>query len=182
MPGGCSGRGSSPLARGTQVRWSSKSGAVGLIPARAGNTLGNSVVFNARRAHPRSRGEHLERRLNNPQGMGSSPLARGTRQEVGILESWKGLIPARAGNTQEHQTHPRRVGAHPRSRGEHSVLLTRANKALGSSPLARGTRRPKMHHHRISGLIPARAGNTLVNVRVMSCGRAHPRSRGEHTC
>ena len=50
---------------------------------------------------------------------GSSPLARGTH---GVVEWWNtsfGLIPARAGNTLENRPTPTRVGAHPRSRGEH---------------------------------------------------------------
>ena len=51
----------------------------------------------------------------------------------------------------------------------------------GSSPLARGT--PAQFHGATAryGLIPARAGNTLLLVSVQFACWAHPRSRGEHT-
>ena len=50
--------GSSPLARGTLPSARRDAAAIGLIPARAGNThLKRALVCN-RRAHPRSRGEH----------------------------------------------------------------------------------------------------------------------------
>ena len=50
--------GSSPLARGTRVVSYPLFGAVGLIPARAGNTSGWRGTFSMTWAHPRSRGEH----------------------------------------------------------------------------------------------------------------------------
>ena len=53
-------RGSSPLARGTLYRQDIKSGHAGLIPARAGNTFKISGGRSSSRAHPRSRGEHLQ--------------------------------------------------------------------------------------------------------------------------
>ena len=55
--------GSSPLARGTHgaVRLGKRTG--GLIPARAGNTLGLNLHPWQKWAHPRSRGEHWRRFL-----------------------------------------------------------------------------------------------------------------------
>ena len=113
--------GSSPLARGTRRLQSMRDGGSGLIPARAGNTRFPMRRCRFRRAHPRSRGEHVARLFFRLRLMGSSPLARGTL--VTYLSDFRfmGLIPARAGNT----THPcsrypiRR--AHPRSRGEHAA-------------------------------------------------------------
>ena len=52
--------------------------------------------------------------------------------------------------------------------------------AVGSSPLARGTRRTLRPQPQLPRLIPARAGTTIWAVNVPSCSRAHPRSRGEH--
>ena len=51
----------------------------------------------------------------------------------------------------------------------------------GSSPLARGTQRPKQPRGRSQGLIPARAGNTPFGLGCKVSGGAHPRSRGEHS-
>ena len=71
-----------------------------------------------------------------------------------------GLIPARAGNTFSGLFDVEAFGAHPRSRGEHcnGVHLNLAKQ--GSSPLARGTRFQGCSTLKLSGLIPARAGNT----------------------
>ena len=50
----------------------------------------------------------------------------------------------------------------------------------GSSPLARGTLRPRRQPGVLLGLIPARAGNTRRVLAQKKPPRAHPRSRGEH--
>ena len=70
--------------------------------------------------------------------------------------------------------------AHPRSRGEHTIVEIAAQIISGSSPLARGTR--SAHEGRVDhrGLIPARAGNTTMKTSQAGWKRAHPRSRGEH--
>ena len=90
------------------------------------------------------------------------------------------LIPSPEVNTV---TAPRRMTysrAHPRSRGEHAPLFHRPFCIVGSSPLARGTRRER-HRDRVpGGLIPARAGNTRPSSQARFQTRAHPRSRGEH--
>ena len=70
--------GSSPLARGTQAVHPGRVDAPGLIPARAGNTSRGLKSRPRRRAHPRSRGEHLRQQLHRTPAPGSSPLARGT--------------------------------------------------------------------------------------------------------
>ena len=152
----------------------------GLIPARAGNTGGLPRCPGVGRAHPRSRGEHRGNPSINFSRVGSSPLARGTR--FGIPEpDWKtGLIPARAGNTATEKATGHFAGAHPRSRGEHTLLHCSPVSGLGSSPLARGTL-PSNHVENVhSGLIPARAGNTRRTHPGGDRGGAHPRSRGEH--
>ena len=80
----------------------------------------------------------------------------------------------------EHVSENGSTGAHPRSRGEHSISLIFSSIALGSSPLARGTR-VNVHIPGLrNGLIPARAGNTHPTESTRSRPRAHPRSRGEH--
>ena len=71
--------GSSPLARGTQQQSGTRAAADRLIPARAGNTMGNRAKGHSRAAHPRSRGEHVLCLADEPGGGGSSPLARGTQ-------------------------------------------------------------------------------------------------------
>ena len=112
--------------------------------------------------------------------MGSSPLARGTLGTVASAAATTGLIPARAGNTLSRVVWILAIGAHPRSRGEHSVVCKSPWTSKGSSPLARGTLAARSSVLSRVGLIPARAGNTAFLRRVRARLRAHPRSRGEH--
>ena len=154
----------------------------GLIPARAGNTTGASRGSLGKRAHPRSRGEHRGSERLVARLLGSSPLARGTRAGRDVMIYSRGLIPARAGNTGITKAIGDGVGAHPRSRGEHQEPTPSKCSSTGSSPLARGTLLGSRSRSLCRGLIPARAGNTFQRCpRAPGC-RAHPRSRGEHTC
>ena len=113
--------GSSPLARGTLPFIEQAGTPVGLIPARAGNTLHRAKKTNTPGAHPRSRGEHSQDSGHNNRRLGSSPLARGTPIYKILKPTDFGLIPARAGNTGCALGRPRLGGAHPRSRGEHCM-------------------------------------------------------------
>ena len=72
---------------------------VGLIPARAGNTVSTARRKACVRAHPRSRGEHSTALTVSLESQGSSPLARGTQAQALQPSIPAGLIPARAGNT-----------------------------------------------------------------------------------
>ena len=174
--------GSSPLARGTPRARRRKTGGTGLIPARAGNTIDLPPGEYTARAHPRSRGEHGGWLAVVSLGWGSSPLARGThfRRDCRLLRL--GLIPARAGNTWRSLALRLLQGAHPRSRGEHAHRRAPLHVVSGSSPLARGTPMRLRRLRAWMGLIPARAGNTVIKEAGIDVNRAHPRSRGEHTC
>ena len=174
-------RGSSPLARGTLLPTKSCADPNGLIPARAGNTAFLAFYVVQLGAHPRSRGEHSYRYIMTFNIEGSSPLARGTPQRAHLPRHAPGLIPARAGNTDGVTFSTVGRGAHPRSRGEHLGCKVSDLMSLGSSPLARGTRKTAIHELANFGLIPARAGNTHGVWSGYALSGAHPRSRGEHT-
>ena len=90
------------------------------------------------------------------------------------------LIPARAGNTAFTRFRKRVSTAHPRSRGEHSSLMSLNGQGRGSSPLARGTHAVIFDVEGNRRLIPARAGNTPPSSLLPFPLAAHPRSRGEH--
>ena len=110
--------GSSPLTRGKPSRGASLRGRTGLIPAHAGKTAVMTCCRDARRAHPRSRGENRSSSLDSRSEAGSSPLTRG-KHTSGRADPWRrGLIPAHAGKTQNTVAIPRANRAHPRSRGE----------------------------------------------------------------
>ena len=118
-----------------------------------------SFVRPRRRAHPRSRGDHILSPAPVSRFPGSSPLARGPRLSRRRTAILRGLIPARAGTTN-------------------SVFhLWRVD---GSSPLARGPLQRKETLIMAHGLIPARAGTTVSDSPRKRHVRAHPRSRGDH--
>ena len=172
--------GSSPLARGTLRDSHAETNALRLIPARAGNTDYQESRTPASPAHPRSRGEHRSVLCSVPAGVGSSPLARGTQQALAYYRAVARLIPARAGNTSSRRHLAGLSPAHPRSRGEHVTVAGCSWGYTGSSPLARGTRTLPFEKRLSARLIPARAGNTELNLVTLSPAAAHPRSRGEH--
>ena len=71
--------------------------------------------------------------------------------------------------------------AHPRSRGENSLMMLSNSSHMGSSPLTRGKRLPGHGQWLPPGLIPAHAGKTASRDAHSSEPTAHPRSRGENT-
>ena len=122
-------KGSSPLTRGALSRLSGITKQRGLIPAHAGSTLFLLLRLFWSRAHPRSRGEHVNEVESLLNLGGSSPLTRGAPRWPGQVEGNQGLIPAHAGSTHTH-------GAASRA------------ATVGSSPLTRGAQRSGRWHRR----------------------------------
>ena len=114
-------------------------------------------------------------------GLGSSPLARGALLGAPPGDAAGGLIPARAGSTRGRFGRYAVDWAHPRSRGAHVGPGTNSEPGNGSSPLARGAPVPTGARRGHPGLIPARAGSTLIAHPHREPRRTHPRSRGEHS-
>ena len=108
---------------------------------------------------------------------GSSPLARGLPlgHGCGGVSSW--IIPARAGFTPRSSGGCSSAADHPRSRGVYGNPAAKVVGDRGSSPLARGLRRPGEHAARPWGIIPARAGFTRRRRRSAPWAWDHPRSR-----
>ena len=152
----------------------------GLIPAHAGKTATVQSRACQLEAHPRSRGENAPFAPKISLAWGSSPLTRGKlRVNVGS-GGHGGLIPAHAGKTGGCNGIDGYTGAHPRSRGENQLTLSRAHLAAahprsrgenwaitrpasidgGSSPLTRGKLAARDRRQVHSGLIPAHAGKT----------------------
>ena len=108
--------------------------------------------------HPRSRGVYPVSCTSAVMFRGSSPLARGLRRAARQRPRMAGIIPARAGFTDELCSH----GSH----------------GSGSSPLARGLQRQAQAGAHPDRIIPARAGFTAqTDVALEELGD-HPRSRG----
>ena len=170
--------GSSPLARGLPPSNFPSVGGGGIIPARAGFTSPRGRGSRGGADHPRSRGVYFGKVDYITFNDGSSPLARGLPIRPGQTDHAVGIIPARAGFTNDPLSRLVRSSDHPRSRGVYKTRVSPHKKFSGSSPLARGLR-PRRIAVRLEGrIIPARAGFT----RPPDCLRCrlpdHPRSRG----
>ena len=156
--------GSSPLTRGKRHEPREGRAGRGLIPAHAGKTRSRLGAVTSSRAHPRSRGENFPARTSTYLPAGSSPLTRGKRQSVACNTGTSGLIPAHAGKTRHTALLKRLTRAHPRSRGENIDREVRKMITSGSSPLTRGKLGPGGPSCRGSGLIPAHAGKTSLQL------------------
>ena len=152
--------GSSPRVRGTRLSQPQKWIRIGFIPARAGNTWRQILVF--------------------PLSSGSSPRVRGTLVVPEIHFQLQRFIPARAGNTPAGPFCSPGAPVHPRACGEHISVTNTATLCVGSSPRVRGTPCCIVSSKLAIRFIPARAGNTRQRC-VPAKGRpVHPRACGEH--
>ena len=131
--------GSSPRMRGTLDVERRGQRLHGIIPAHAGNTVGVLRAFMAPRDHPRACGEHSTTRSFTHYFEGSSPRMRGTLFDEGVVDSYRGIIPAHAGNTVSAWPVPGSIRDHPRACGEHVEVYESVFAVRGSSPRMRGT-------------------------------------------
>ena len=97
------GRGSSPRMRGSHGFCDADVRVMGIIPAHAGLTMTLLCTAIRSRDHPRACGAHLACRRTKTRRVGSSPRMRGSRR-LSCWPAWlRGIIPAHAGLTQNHE-------------------------------------------------------------------------------
>ena len=152
--------GSSPLARGLRCGDGGKAKVSGIIPARAGFTLGSFRLVVRAPDHPRSRGVYEDGVCSASHSEGSSPLARGLLSPSPVCERRHRIIPARAGFTSPAVHYFWDEMDHPRSRGVYLYLTAFYAYVDGSSPLARGLLGGGRASLPWGRIIPARAGFT----------------------
>ncbi len=117
----------------------------------------------------------------NTRKNGLSPLARGARHSQADPATALRFIPAGAGNTPASSVYSARSPVYPRWRGEHVITECSSPRALGLSPLARGTLEPVFLSARNFRFIPAGAGNTVRIGFENLYAPVYPRWRGEHS-
>ena len=173
--------GSSPRVRGSRIYSRHQADGDGIIPADAGLTHADPTKWAAYRDHPRGCGAHLCLQRSGLPQQGASPRMRGSpvRRARGRLKI--GVIPADAGLTEDHEFlrwrawgHPRRCGAHPKSKKE-------KESDPGSSPRMRASLSRGITCMPRSGVIPAGAGLTLTTACLLDQWRDHPRGCGAHS-
>ena len=124
------------------------------------------------RAHPRAGGENNLPLIRGLKDDGSSPRGRGKLQED-VFQGREGrLIPARAGKTQSRPADTRMSLAHPRAGGENLRRFFLCGSSIGSSPRGRGKLDRAAPSGSCAGLIPARAGKTLSDLRFYRADRS----------
>ena len=172
--------GSSPHTRGAPAMRRGCRCRGRIIPAYAGSTTGRPGGSPQFRDHPRIRGEHVCDGAPKGGPGGSSPHTRGALVVPGLAPFGGGIIPAYAGSTSGWIVGRRGVWDHPRIRGEHPRSKSPGGFFHGSSPHTRGALRLHRRHQTRRGIIPAYAGSTWRQGRLLRRGRHHPRIRGEH--
>ena len=106
---------------------------------------------------------------------------RGTPDFVIVKATQGGIIPAYAGNTFCKRIRCFGTRDHPRVCGEHCQTVIQTRQSVGSSPRMRGTPGLNRPTKRSCGIIPAYAGNTIINSPYNQERRDHPRVCGEHS-
>ena len=154
------GRGLSPLARGTQLPDGVFVAFARFIPAGAGNSGPMRGTLSIMSVYPRWRGELAGILPTDPAPPGLSPLARGTPFTYRVTSISARFIPAGAGNSSSMRISSARATVYPRWRGELRGNRRCADRDVGLSPLARGTRRPRRYDIPDMRFIPAGAGNS----------------------
>ena len=172
--------GSSPHTRGAPAGYPLAASDARIIPAYAGSTEYPRAALLRKTDHPRIRGEHPYRRRRQRLSQGSSPHTRGAHLKEGQNSGTPRIIPAYAGSTMRSLPRTSRETDHPRIRGEHVTMPVHVHLADGSSPHTRGA--PTIWKDSINetGIIPAYAGSTSLDVQAGLTWRDHPRIRGEH--
>ena len=172
--------GLSPLARGTLFYMNRTVAQARFIPAGAGNTHNDTAPVSTGAVYPRWRGEHVFQEYYQDNGVGLSPLARGTLISPSSICWQIRFIPAGAGNTGDDQCGQCHGSVYPRWRGEHHSPGLRQAQPVGLSPLARGTRCGSGCRRCRYRFIPAGAGNTPGSIPTRRRPAVYPRWRGEH--
>jgi hypothetical protein len=130
--------GTSPHARGPHRRALVRELKLRLIPAYAGNTRQKSEFGRPATAHPRACGDHMANTNVIPQGLGSSPRARGPRGLYLVESPSNRLIPAWGGDHDALSASEAKSAGPSRVCGDHDRLALQLYHDDGSSPRVRG--------------------------------------------
>ena len=171
--------GSSPRVRGAGGRRLCPRPLPGIIPARAGSRGCVSRLRTDNRNHPRACGEQVVMQKHDHGEEGSSPRVRGAVIRFNSLAQQLGIIPARAGSSSMCSGPTARPRDHPRACGEQLCNTSLMARSAGSSPRVRGADIRDEQKVIAYGIIPARAGSSMVCARLVRLARDHPRACGE---
>ena len=170
--------GSSPRMRGKLSAGKLQFAANRIIPAHAGQTIGDFIHFVYESDHPRACGANSIWGRGPPVTCGSSPRMRGKLERVGLLVPLHRIIPAHAGQTAPARYDTALRPDHPRACGANDHDNDVAALDGGSSPRMRGKPVSLAVSSMPMRIIPAHAGQTRVPYTGEVATPDHPRACG----
>ena len=150
--------GLSPRVRGNHERSYGPFACRRSIPARAGEPGRAARRTSGHEVYPRACGGTGKQRVILLPPAGLSPRVRGNRPRSAANLCWRGSIPARAGEPRIRPGCRRVAEVYPRACGGTCSVLIASDPNAGLSPRVRGNRYGDIRDSRLSGSIPARAG------------------------
>ena len=171
-------RGLSPRARGNLRRSIHQAGILGTIPACAGEPRSFQPSHGKFGDYPRVRGGTEVRSVTRYADTGLSPRARGNLGAAGASVSYRGTIPACAGEPSNKQRASYQRRDYPRVRRGTDECRTWIHSRPGLSPRARGNLGGPFQNALIDGTIPACAGEPPRRAGAALDPWDYPRVRG----
>ena len=170
--------GLSPRVRGNLPVEGRVVGAVGSIPARAGEPLSDNPMRRDMAVYPRACGGTSSKMTRLAEMDGLSPRVRGNRWQAHQERTSIGSIPARAGEPGQRAPSPPPDRVYPRACGGTPRKDAWVSAVKGLSPRVRGNRHRHGQQHIVAGSIPARAGEPRSLPIVSIISTVYPRACG----
>ena len=149
---------SSPPARGSSTRSTSRCLLIAVVPASAGIVPDRSGRRLRERRRPRQRGDRPSTSWGSGIEQQSSPPARGSSAGAALDRDPRAVVPASAGIVQPMLPTQTRTSCRPRQRGDRPVIDLIEALDPASSPPARGSSGEHHEYRPHRHLVPASAG------------------------
>ena len=172
------GIGLSPHGRGKHLLLAQQRISFGSIPARAGETLEQLQRKLQRKVYPRTGGGNCTASGKRTPSWGLSPHGRGKPAGGYKYATVRRSIPARAGETHQQEQANRIQTVYPRTGGGNALELSTSCCRNGLSPHGRGKRLLTAAGRITGGSIPARAGETGLELAIVHLFKVYPRTGG----
>ena len=170
--------GLSPRVRGNPLRPPVRRGAVGSIPACAGEPARQRCQYDGESVYPRVCGGTAGGMLRRSGTEGLSPRVRGNRLLRSPTAYDLRSIPACAGEPPRASQPPRRARVYPRVCGGTPFSKLSRPLAIGLSPRVRGNQLHAGAGLAGDGSIPACAGEPTIHLEPVTLHRVYPRVCG----
>ena len=173
------GLGSPPRGRGKVSGKLTRANCARITPAWAGKRVCPLHRSPWHRDHPRVGGEKNLSGSAIWENRGSPPRGRGKAFAMILHIRAKGITPAWAGKSRDHESLRPRRQDHPRVGGEKSAAIFRSSGSWGSPPRGRGKDKSGGEGGTLRRITPAWAGKSAPAGHTAAVKQDHPRVGGE---